>query len=327
MVVFRADALEKLQGDFTRRHIISFDQFDPQSLEILFAMTQQMRGIAQTAQPSQLLAGQLVTLLFYEPSSRTMASFDGAVKQLGGNTIVITNPQQFSSAAKGETFSDSIRTFEAYCDAIVLRHPETGSAKTASSVAEHVPIINAGDGIGEHPTQALLDLFTILEHTGKLSGLKGLVVGDILNGRTIHSLLRGLALYEGNTVYLLAPQELRLSRKDFALFENRNVRLVEINSTDEIPGGCDFWYWTRVQKERFLNAADYERLNNRFVATQEILNRHGSDKTILMHPLPRVGEIEDALDKDPRAVYLRSQIRNGMYVRMALLTLVLGKAF
>lgn len=327
MAVLRTDALGALKGDFTGRHIISFDQFDPQSLEILFAMTRQMRSIAQKAQPSQLLAGQLVTLLFYEPSSRTMASFDAAVKQLGGNTIVITNPQQFSSVAKGETFSDSIRTFEAYCDAIVLRHPETGSAKKAASVAQNVPIINAGDGIGEHPTQALLDLFTILEHTEKLSGLKGLVAGDVLNGRTIHSLLRGLSLYEENTIYLLAPNELRLSPKDFALFENKNIKLVEINSIDEIPQDCDFWYWTRVQKERFLNVADYERLNNRFVATQAVLNEYGSDKTILMHPLPRIGEIEDALDKDPRSVYLTSQIRNGMYVRMALLTLILGKAF
>jgi aspartate carbamoyltransferase len=318
--------MEELKGDFEGKHIISFDQFDPQSLEILFALARQMRDIAQTAQPCRLLEGNLVTLLFYEPSSRTMASFDGAVKQLGGNTIVVTNPQQFSSVAKGETFVDTIRTFEAYCDAIVLRHPETGSAKKAANVAKHVPVINAGDCIGEHPTQALLDLFTILEHAETLAGLKGLVAGDLLNGRTVHSLLKGLALYPGNTIYLLAPHELRLSPTDSSLLEKKGVKFVEIASPEEIPADCNFWYWTRVQKERFPDLASYEQLNNRFVVTQSMFDRYASDRTILMHPLPRVGEIEEAVDEDPRAVYLRSQIRNGMYVRMALLSLVLGKA-
>ncbi|MCH7605497.1 hypothetical protein IID24_05945 [Patescibacteria group bacterium] len=197
---------------------------------------------------------------------------------------------------------------------------------TAARIARHIPVINAGDGIGEHPTQALLDLFTIFEHKGTLAGLKGLVAGDLLNGRTVHSLLKGLSLYPGNTVYLLSPKELRLSDEDITSFKSRGVTLIEIGSVDEIPKDCDFWYWTRVQKERFHNSADYEAVNNRFVVTKELLDKRGSNDTILMHPLPRVGEIEDAVDEDPRAVYLKSQIRNGMYVRMALLTLILGKA-
>jgi len=314
--------MNDLKGYFKGEHIVSFDQFDPRSLDVLFTIAKQMREVAQNAKPSRLLEGNIATLLFYEPSSRTMGSFDAAMKQLGGNTVVVTNPQQFSSAAKGESFQDTIRTFEAYCDVIVLRHPETGSVAKAASIAMHVPVINAGDGIGEHPTQALLDLFTIFELKGRLSGLKGLVAGDLLNGRTVHSLLKGLNLYGGNIVYLLAPKELQLPME----FPDSNLTLVTVEDAHDIPRDCDFWYWTRVQKERFSNPADYERVNNRFVVTQAMLDTYGSRHMILMHPLPRVGEIEDAVDEDPRAVYLKSQIRNGMYVRMALLALVLGKA-
>lgn len=266
-----------------------------------------------------------MVLLFYEPSSRTRGSFDAAVKQLGGQTVVVENPQQFSSVAKGETFGDTIRTFEAYSDAIVLRHPVTGSAAKAAEVAKHVPIINAGDGIGEHPTQALLDLYTIWEHTGRLSGLKGLIAGDILNGRTVHSLIRGLSLYEGNELYLLSPEELRLSREDREGFRSCGIKLVEIEDARQIPKDCDFWYWTRVQKERFESEDAYKKVNNKFIVTKKLLGEYGNTGMILMHPLPRVGEIAEEVDSDPRAVYLRSQIRNGMYVRMALLGLVLGR--
>ena len=174
-----------------------------------------MSEIAYNAQPCNYLLGNIATLLFYEPSSRTRGSFDAATKQLGGQTIVVENPQQFSSVAKGESFGDTIKTFEAYCDIIVLRHPEVGSALKAARAAQFVPIINAGDGIGEHPTQALLDLYTIYEKIGTLSGIKGLFVGDIKNGRTVHSLLKGLSLYKNNTVYLLSPEQLKLQRPLF----------------------------------------------------------------------------------------------------------------
>lgn len=316
---------EKIDGNFKGKDIISLDQFDKDSICRLFEVTSQMRAIAREARPSNVLEGNIVVLLFYEPSSRTMGSFDAATKQLGGQTIVVTSPQQYSSVAKGESFQDTIRTFEAYADAIVLRHSETGSAFKASQAAEHVPILNAGDGIGEHPTQALLDLYTIWEHTGHFSKLRGLVAGDILNGRTVHSLIRGLSLYEDNEIYLLSPNELRLSREDMQDFEKRGVKLIEIEHPSQIPRDCNFWYWTRVQKERFNSPEEYERVNNRFVVTQELLDTYGNPGMILMHPLPRVGEIAEEVDKDPRSVYLRSQIRNGMYVRMALLGLVLGR--
>lgn len=316
---------DKINGKFKGKDIISLDQFTPRNLKILFKLTKEMRNIAVHAKPSKLLAGNIVTLIFYEPSSRTFGSFSAAVKQLGGQTIEIQNPQQFSSVAKGENLEDTIRTFEAYCDVIVIRHYEIGSAKKAAEDAKFIPIINAGDGIGEHPTQALLDLYTIYEKFQRLDHLKGLVAGDILHGRTVHSLIRGLSLFKGNTLFLLSPQELRLSKDDFSDFTRRGIKLIEIQSEKDIPKDANFWYWTRVQKERFKNEKDYQKVKNKFIITPELLDEYGNKNLIVMHPLPRVGEILPEIDKDPRAVYLTSQIRNGMYIRMALLALILGK--
>jgi aspartate carbamoyltransferase catalytic subunit len=316
---------QKIDGNFRGADILSLEQFDPTSIGKLFNVTSKMSKIAYNAQPCNYLVGNIATLLFYEPSTRTRGSFDAATKQLGGQTIVVENPQQFSSVAKGESFGDTIKTFEAYCDVIVLRHPEVGSAMRAAKAAEAVPIINAGDGIGEHPTQALLDLYTIFEKIGTLSGIKGLFAGDIKNGRTVHSLLKGLSLYKNNTVYLLSPEQLKLQRPLFEQLTKAGLKIIEITSENDIDKECNFWYWTRVQKERFEDKEEYERIKHSFIATPQLMQEHGNKNMILMHPLPRVGEITEDVDKDPRAVYLRNQIRNGMYVRMALLGLVLGK--
>lgn len=318
-------ANNNINGNFKGKDILSLDQFSPNDLKILFPLTRKMKDIAANARPSRILEGNIVVLLFYEPSSRTFGSFSAAVKQLGGQTVEIQNPQQFSSVAKGESLKDTIRVFEAYCDVIVIRHPEVGSAKKAADYASFVPIINAGDGAGEHPTQALLDLYTIYEKFGRLDNLTGLIAGDILNGRTVHSLIRGFSLYKGNTLYLLSPKELRLSRTDFENFSKRGIRLIEIEREKDMPKQAHFWYWTRVQKERFRSIEAYEKLKNRFVITEKLLKTYGNKNLIIMHPLPRVGEILPEIDNDPRAVYLRSQVRNGMYVRMALLALILGK--
>lgn len=317
---------QKIQGDFKDKDILSLDQFSSQDLLQLFQLTTTMKDIAANAKPSNILEGNIVTLIFYEPSSRTSGSFSAAVKQLGGQTVEIYNPQQFSSVAKGETLEDTIRVFEAYSDCIVIRHPEIGSAQKAAEAAQFVPIINAGDGIGEHPTQALLDMYTIYEKFGKLDHLIGVMAGDILNGRTVHSLIRGLAKYKNNTIYLLSPEQLRLTRADFSYFTSQGIQLIEITNESELPKDAHFWYWTRVQKERFAKLTEYEKVKNTFIVTLELLKQYANQDMILMHPLPRVGEITEAVDTDKRAVYLRSQVRNGMYVRMALLALVLGKA-
>jgi aspartate carbamoyltransferase catalytic subunit len=316
---------EKINGNFKGKDILSMEQFDPKSITKLFKLTEKMSRLAKSATPSKILGGNIATLIFYEPSTRTRGSFDAATKQLGGQTVVVENPQQFSSVSKGETLEDTIKVFEAYGDTIIIRHPEVGSAEKAAKAAKFVPIINAGDGIGEHPTQALLDLYTIWEKTGTLSGLKILCGGDIKNGRTVHSLLKALSIYPGNTAYLLSPEILKLDRVLLEELKAKGLNIVEIDKVEDIPKDCSVWYWTRVQKERFKNLEDYEKVKNRFIITPELLEKYGNDKMILMHPLPRVGEITEDVDRDPRAVYLRNQIRNGMYIRMALLTLILGK--
>jgi aspartate carbamoyltransferase len=274
-------------------------------------------------QTSKILKGKLVTLLFFEPSSRTFSSFSAAVKKLGGMTIEYQNPLQTSSSIKGETLEDTMRVFENYSDAVVMRHFEKGTLQRAADSVS-IPVINAGDGIGEHPTQALLDAYTIFNKTSSLKGLTGLMVGDLLNGRTVHSLLKLLSLYKNNTVYLLSPKQLRLEPVFKRLIEKQGIKLIEISSQDEIPLFADFWYWTRVQKERFTDKKEYEKLKNRFVVTPELLAEKGNKNMILMHPLPRVGDIDIRVDKDPRAVYLSDQVKNGLVIRMALLSLILG---
>lgn len=316
---------ERINGDFRGKDILSMEQFDPTSIEILFKVTKELSDIAKYSKPSDILKGNLVSLLFYEPSSRTMNSFDAAAKQLGGDTLVEKDPRHLSSVAKDESFPDTIKTFESYCDAIVIRHPEIGSAQKAAIAAEKVPVINAGDGIGEHPTQALLDLYTIFEKTGTLSGLKCLFAGDIKNGRTVHSLLKALSLYKDNTVYLLSPEQLKLDRTLLEELKTKGLNIVEIDKVEDIPKDCNAWYWTRVQKERFNDPEEYEKVKNKFIVTPKLLNEYGNENMILMHPLPRVGEIIEDVDKDPRAVYLRNQVRNGMYIRMALLALILER--
>ena len=316
-----------IAGSFAGKDIVSLDQFTVADVQKLFAVTDRMKQLAMQNEPSRLLDGLLITLLFFEPSSRTFSSFAAAVKRLGGQTLEMQNPETTSSVTKGETFEDTIRVMEAYSNAIVLRHRISGSALQAARAAEFVPIVNAGDGNNEHPTQTLLDMYTLYERFGRLDHLTGLLAGDALNSRTIHSLMRGLSLYKNNTVYVLAPQRLRLTRDDVVSLQDRGLRLVEISSVRDIPRNCDFWYWTRVQKERFGSAEEYQQAQSEIVvATPQLLNEYAQKEMILMDPLPRVGSVDPAVDADERAVYLRSQIRNGLYTRMALLALVLGRA-
>jgi len=316
--------LQSINGHFKGKDIISLDQFSPKDLKIVFSLVPKMRNIALKALPAKVIAGKIVVLLFYEPSSRTFGSFSTAVKQLGGQTVEITDPQHFSSVVKGETFQDTIKVFEAYSDAIIIRHPVVGSASIAAKTAKFVPIINGGDGNGEHPTQVLYDMYTIYERFRRLNNLIGVLAGDPLNGRTIHSLIRGLALYPNNTIYLLSPRELSLSRKDFSDFSKRNIKLIEIENEKDMPKNAHFWYWTRIQKERFENLMAYEKVKDKFIVNKKLLKDYGNSNMILMHPLPRISEIEKDVDNDPRAIYLTTQIRNGLYIRMALIALVLG---
>ncbi len=323
----RQEVLQPINGDYRGKDIVSLEQFSADDLQILFTLTQHMKRIALNNEPSQLLAGMLISLLFFEPSSRTFGSFAAAVKRLGGQTLEMQNPEMVSSIYKGESFEDTIRVFEAYADAIVLRHYQVGAAKRAAQASETVPIINAGDGNNEHPTQTLLDLYTLYERFGRLDHLSGLLVGDPLNSRALHSLIRGLSLFKHNTVYLLSPLRLRLTRDDYVYLSSKGVTIVEISSEREIPRESDFWYWTRIQRERLASPDEYQDIaQETFVATPELLAKYARKDMILMDPLPRVGSVDPAVDTDERSVFLRSQIRNGLYTRMALLALMLNKA-
>jgi len=319
-----ADVLETetSSNGLTGQDIISVDQFDREKLSYLFHRAHEMREMVERVGSCDLLKGSILTCLFYEPSTRTSASFIASMQRLGGSVIPITQGVQFSSVSKGESLPDTIRTLEQYSDVIVLRHPEVGSSVRAAEAA-HVPVINAGDGTGEHPTQALLDLFTIREELGTIDGLKIAMVGDLRYGRTVHSLTRLLMQYDVSLRYV-SPEMLRLPMSLMNQLIDRGIKVRETHDVADVIENADVLYVTRVQKERFSDPSQYEEVKDCYRLTPEIMQRAKST-TALMHPLPRVGEIDPALDDDPRAAYFR-QVKNGLYVRMALLAAVLGKA-
>jgi aspartate carbamoyltransferase catalytic subunit len=305
----------------TGQDIISVSQFDPEKLDYIFSRTREMREMVERVGAADLLKGHVLTCLFYEPSTRTSASFIAAMERLGGGVIPITQGVQFSSVSKGETLADTVRTLEQYSDVIVLRHPDLGSAQVAADYAS-VPIINAGDGAGEHPTQALLDLFTIEEELGRIEGLKIALVGDLRYGRTVHSLVRLLMQYNVSLRFV-SPEILRLPLTIMNEVIDAGINVRETHDVADVIANADVLYVTRVQKERFTDLAQYEEVKDHYEITPEIMAK-AKQKMIVMHPLPRVGEIHYAVDHDPRAAYFR-QVRNGMYIRMALLAAVLGK--
>ncbi len=303
--------------------ILSVDQFDREKLAYIFSRSHEMRELVERVGGCDLLKGYVLACLFYEPSTRTSASFIAAMERLGGGVIPITQGVQFSSVSKGESLPDTIRTLEQYSDVIVLRHPEIGSAKLAADYAS-IPIINAGDGAGEHPTQALLDLFTIREELGRIDGLKVAMVGDLRYGRTVHSLTRLLMQYKDISLRFVSPDILRLPMTLMNELIDRGVKVRRSHDVADVIENADVLYVTRIQKERFSDPKQYEEVKDCYEITTELMTR-AKKNMVVMHPLPRVGEIHYRVDDDPRAAYFR-QVKNGMYVRMALLAAVLGKA-
>ena len=307
---------------FYNRDILSSDQYTRENLEIIVKAANDMKSLVEKQGATDILKGKVITALFYEPSSRTFASFVTAIQRLGGGFIPLQGVT-YSSVSKGETLEDTVRTFACYSDAIVIRHPEVGSAKRAAS-ASPVPVINAGDGVGEHPTQSLLDYFTIIERFGKADGLTVTMVGDLLNGRTIHSLIKLLSLYRSVTINLVSPEILKLPDVIMDLVKKRGLKIHETDRLDDVVRKSDVIYVTRVQKERFSDLNLYEKLKHFYIVTPLLLKK-AKKSAIVMHPLPRVGEILESVDKDKRAVYISNQMRNGMYARMALLSMILKK--
>lgn len=312
----------KFTNSFYKQDILSVDQFDRESLSYIFTRAQEMSEMVAKVGACDLLHGYTLACVFYEPSTRTSASFIAAMERLGGNVIPITQGINYSSVSKGESLVDTMLTLEQYSDAIVLRHPEIGSVAKAAKYS-HVPIINAGDGAGEHPTQALLDLFTIRKELGTIDGLRIAMVGDLRNGRTVHSLTKLLMSYDVSLRFV-SPDTLRLPLNLMNELIDKGVDVRETDKVEDVINDVDVLYVTRIQKERFTDLSEYEAVKNYFEITPDVMTK-AKEKMIVMHPLPRVGEIHYKVDRDPRAAYFR-QVQNGMFVRMALLAAVLGQA-
>ncbi|MCE5208813.1 MAG: aspartate carbamoyltransferase [Chloroflexi bacterium] len=312
---------DRQDAPFYFTDILSVKQFQRKDLDYIFGVAHEMSEMVRRIGTFDLLKGKILANLFYEPSTRTMSSFTAAMERLGGSVIPI-NEVRYSSVSKGESLPDTVRTLECYADVIVLRHPEVGSVATAAKFTRK-PIINAGDGIGEHPTQALLDLFTILEELGHVDGLTITMLGDLKYGRTVHSLSRLLSLFDVKLNYV-SPKILPMPEEVVKEVAEKNIVQKQYNTLDPVLAETDVLYVTRVQKERFEDLDSYEKVRNEFIISPEVM-KGAKEKMIVMHPLPRVGEITMEVDDDPRAAYFR-QMEYGLYVRMALLAIVLGKA-
>ncbi|KAI3997739.1 hypothetical protein MKX01_007626 [Papaver californicum] len=308
---------EKFQLD----DVIEAQQFDLDILNAIFKVAREMENIEKRSGQSEILKGYLMSTLFYEPSTRTRLSFESAMKRLGGEVLTTENAREFSSAAKGETLEDTIRTVEGYSDIIVMRHFESGAARRAAGTAS-IPIINAGDGPGQHPTQALLDVYTIEREICKLDGIKVGLVGDLANGRTVRSLAYLLAKYRDVKIYLVSPDVVKMKDDIKDYLTSKGVEWEESADLIEVASKCDVVYQTRIQKERFGERIDlYEEARGKYIVDRTVLDvmqKHA----VVMHPLPRLDEITVEVDADPRAAYFR-QAKNGLYIRMALLKLLL----
>jgi aspartate carbamoyltransferase len=357
------EALQSLTG----QHVISVEQFSSAMLEGLFAEAKHMEHLVDRRVALSSLRGLVVASLFYEPSTRTDMSFQAAVQRLGGRTIMTGGGVTFSSVTKGESLHDTIKTIACYADAVVLRHPVKGSARQAADASDQlklqmrrtVPIINAGDGTGEHPTQALLDLYTIKDRFGRnIDGLTIGVVGDLRNGRTVHSLLKLLAIDNCRVnVICIAPEGLTMPQEYVQFARSRDITIRETDDLLAAMPELDVLYVTRVQRERFVNqelenlahraygrrfelldpplqealrpvaelqaVQEYEKAREAYVIDPTVLGQAKRDM-ILLHPLPRLTEIPPEVDLDPRAAYFR-QMQNGLYIRMALMAAVMGR--
>ncbi|KAF3649642.1 Aspartate carbamoyltransferase, chloroplastic [Capsicum annuum] len=301
--------------------VIESQQFDRDTLCAIFEVAREMEKIEKSSMGSEILKGYLMATLFYEPSTRTRLSFESAMKRLGGEVLTTENAREFSSAAKGETLEDTIRTVEGYSDIIVMRHFESGAARRAASTAS-IPIINAGDGPGQHPTQALLDVYTIEREIGKLDGIKVALVGDLAYGRTVRSLAHLLAKYQDVKIYFVSPDVVKMKDDIKDYLTSMGVHWEESANLLEVASKCDVVYQTRIQRERFGERVDlYEEARGKYIVDLSVLNAM-QKHAVVMHPLPRLDEITVDVDGDPRAAYFR-QAKNGLYIRMALLKLLL----
>ena len=301
------------------QHVISAKQFDRALTESLLKRSEELEGLIKEKGKLDILKGKQVALLFCEASTRTSCSFATAVTKLGADVLNVN--WENSSAKKGETMQDTLRTLEGFSDAIVMRHPEKGIHEKMKKYIKH-PIFNAGDGAGEHPSQALLDLYTIYRELGKIDGLTITLLGDLKYGRTVHSLLKFLSLFDGLTVNLVCPESLCFPQELIDEVDKTRIKLVNSTElTQEIIAATDVLYVTRLQRERFTNDADFLKIRSGYNVSKDTLTL-AKEKMIVMHPLPRVDELNEDMDEDPRAAYFR-QVAYGVFLRAALVEAVL----
>lgn len=299
------------------KNLLSTDDLSCSKIEYLLNLSDDI--LKSPNNYSKRCEGKLLATLFFEPSTRTRLSFEAAMSRLGGKILGFSDAG-VSSTTKGETLADTIRTVSSYVDLIVMRHPKEGAAKLASEHS-YVPIINAGDGGHQHPTQTLTDLLTIKQTRGSIENMVVGLCGDLKFGRTVHSLVHMLSEFKGNKFYFISPEELKIPEYIKSILNSKGIEYVEVEKLEEVIDKLDMLYMTRVQKERFFNEADYIRLKDSYILDKEKLKKAKQDMMIL-HPLPRVNEIATEVDSDPRAVYFK-QVHYGMVVRMALILSIL----
>ncbi|MBN2051093.1 MAG: aspartate carbamoyltransferase [Spirochaetales bacterium] len=306
---------------FKGRDILSTVDMSKEDFLEIMKVTGKMEELTKKEPVSNLLSDKIVAVLFMEPSTRTRLSFETAIHRLGAKAITVASAAS-SSAAKGETLADTAMTLDGYVDAIIVRQPQTGGARIMADAAK-APVINGGDGAGQHPTQALLDLYTILKEKGTLENLKIAMVGDLKYGRTVHSLSYAMAPFSPKEYIYCAPEELQMPEE---IVKDMADRSIPVRKTADISEAlqADIIYMTRIQRERFEDPAQYERLKGSFVLTRDLV-KQGNPNISVMHPLPRVDEITTDVDDLPNAAYFR-QAHNGVYLRMALLAMVTGRA-
>jgi aspartate carbamoyltransferase catalytic subunit len=304
---------------FRGRDILSIRDLSRPDIELVLRAARKMVPLAEGKRTSHALEGRVLGTLFFEPSTRTRLSFDSAMQRLGGRVIGFASTEG-TSIQKGETLADTIRMVESYCDAIVLRHPQEGAARLAAEFTER-PVINAGDGAGQHPTQTLLDLFTIWDEKGKIEGQRVALVGDLKYGRTVHSLTYALAEF-GADLLFVSPPTLEMPSEILDHVKERGIRFKTTHRLEDVIHDADVLYVTRIQKERFPDAQEYEKVAGVYRIDAALLHEAKQD-LIVMHPLPRLGEIAPDVDRTKHATYFK-QAFNGVPVRMALLQLILG---
>lgn len=305
-------------AEFIGRDILSAGDLSKSEIDKIFEVAEDLLPIARKEKASQVLEGKVLASLFYEPSTRTRLSFETAMNRLGGRVITVTGTES-SSLAKGETLSDTARVIDNFADIIAMRHSKEGSVADVAKAAK-IPVINAGDGAGEHPTQALLDVFTMIQEVGDLNGVTVALVGDLKYGRTVHSLVKILSHYNVNLL-LISPDQLKMPDEILADLIEKGVKFEESEKLEDALSKAKICYMTRVQRERFADPSEYEKYRDYYVLTRETIEKHNA-QLIVMHPLPRVGEISMNVDDMDGAAYFR-QVQNGVAVRMALLVLLL----